>query len=402
MPRIKVNTSSLSGYENEMQEILSRVSSIIGQFESVSRNLDWDIKAESNINSRLSRISNELSSEIRGINGMKRFLGNSIRQYNAVEKRNKKNNLSDEVVGNGSGHYSNSKVDETNRTKNSSRKPGEPSFNPINHDLVHDTSPTEEKEKGVFASTFINKEAKLTGIHGESEAHGYLGGYAASASVEGDIGVLKASTSLESSFSIKDKEFGTEAKASASACAAKGKASASLGLAEVSATGSVLAAEASGAIGATLFKEGKLAPSVYANAKAEASVAKGNVEAKFGNDEFDIHTEAKGKVLTASANAGVSIGRIVEEDSSGNTKTSMGVKAEAGAEAYAVKGTISGGFTLFGIKIDAEVSGKAGGAGVKAGGDITGSSASGELGLGFLLGLGIKVNVDWSGFSIPD
>lgn len=101
MPTIKVNTSRLSSYESDIQGILLQVNSIMGQFDSVSRNLDWDIRAESDINSRLNGISRELSAETRGINGMKNYLGNAVRQYNAVEDTNKKNKLKVEVTDSG-------------------------------------------------------------------------------------------------------------------------------------------------------------------------------------------------------------------------------------------------------------------------------------------------------------
>lgn len=101
MPTIKVNTNQLSSYESDMQGVLSRVNSIMNQFNSVSRNLDWDIKAESNINSRLSGISRELSAESRGISGMKQYLGQARTKYNAVERKNSGKRLKNETTGTG-------------------------------------------------------------------------------------------------------------------------------------------------------------------------------------------------------------------------------------------------------------------------------------------------------------
>lgn len=107
-----------------MQNILSRVNSIMGQFDSVSRNLDWDIRAESNINSRLSGISRELSAEARGISGMKNYLGNAVRQYNTVENTNKKNKLKDEVSGHNSGTHVKNNNNKTNKTGGTSTQFG--------------------------------------------------------------------------------------------------------------------------------------------------------------------------------------------------------------------------------------------------------------------------------------
>lgn len=124
MPTIKVNTSRLSGYESDMQNVLSKVNSIIGQFDSVSRNLDWDVRVESNINSRLAGISRELSAEARGISGLKNYLGTAVRQYNTVESTNKKNTLKDEVSGYNSGTCVNDKSSKANKTGGTSTQFG--------------------------------------------------------------------------------------------------------------------------------------------------------------------------------------------------------------------------------------------------------------------------------------
>ena len=101
MPKIKVNTARLSGYEADMQGILGRVNSIISQYDSISGNLDWDIRAESNINSRLSAISRDLSSEARGISGLKTYLGNARIKYDAVDALNKQKKTLKETMGSG-------------------------------------------------------------------------------------------------------------------------------------------------------------------------------------------------------------------------------------------------------------------------------------------------------------
>lgn len=105
MPTIKVNTTQLGRYESDLQGILSRVNSIMNQFDSVSRNLDWDVKAESNINSRLSAISRDLSAESRGINGMKNYLGTAVTKYNNVESKNSGRKLKNETTGRGTSVY---------------------------------------------------------------------------------------------------------------------------------------------------------------------------------------------------------------------------------------------------------------------------------------------------------
>ena len=189
MPTIKVNTSRLSGYESDLQGVLSRVNSIMGQFDSVSRNLDWDIRAESNINSRLNGISRELSAEARGISGMKNYLGNAVRQYNTVENTNKRNKLKNEVSGHNSGTHVKNKTDKTKETGSaSSHSSGNyggvngtysvtkdtsnvtkgvsgPCFAPLDPNAVYVSGATEEKKKGIFGTV-----AKGSVLAGETSA----------------------------------------------------------------------------------------------------------------------------------------------------------------------------------------------------------------------------------------
>lgn len=138
-------------------------------------------------------------------------------------------------------------------------------------------------------------------------------------------------------------------------------------------------------------------PSVYAKAEAKANAAEGSLEGQFGTDEYNTHVKAEGSVLGAEAEAKFEAGKIVDED--GNER--VGVAASVGAETYVAEGSVSGGFSIFGIKIDATIEGKLGGAGAKGGAEVTNSSAEGEIGFGFGLGAGFKIKVDWSGFKWP-
>lgn len=101
MPTIKVNTRKLASYESDLQRILNRVNSIKNEFSSTSSSLDWDVKASSNINYRLSAINRELSAEARGISGMKNFLDTAQRKYDSVESTNSRKKLKNEVTGHG-------------------------------------------------------------------------------------------------------------------------------------------------------------------------------------------------------------------------------------------------------------------------------------------------------------
>lgn len=77
----------------------------------------------------------------------------------------------------------------------------------------------------------------------------------------------------------------------------------------------------------------------------------------------------------------------------------MGVKGKVGAEAYVVQGKVSGGITIFGVKIDVGIGGKAGGAGISAEGRFTNGSAKGKIGAGLGVGGELEIGIDWSNFS---
>ena len=149
---------------------------------------------------------------------------------------------------------------------------------------------------------------------------------------------------------------------------------------------------------AQLFKDGKLSPEISAKVSGEVSAVKGKIETKTGTDDYNVHGKAEGELLGAKAEAKGGVGKITYKDKEGNTKTGYGVEGSVGAEAYVAQGKISGGFTIAGIKIGVSVSGKAGGAGISAGGRATTGGVSGEIGAGLGLGAGLKLDVDWTDF----
>lgn len=211
------------------------------------------------------------------------------------------------------------------------------------------------------------------------------------------IGHFKASGKIGSEWDDEKGNFKAEAKGEAGFSAIDGKISANVGPLKGTLEGSLVNAGVEGAIGLSLFSDGKFEPSVFAKASGKVNVAEGKVSGQFGTDEFNHHVEAKGSFMEAKGEVKFQAGKI--KDEKGNVK--YGVSAKAGGEAYVAEGSVSGGFTLFGIKFDASVSGKIGGGGASAGGEATSNGVEGEVGLGLGLGLGLKVKVDWSGFKWP-
>ncbi len=198
------------------------------------------------------------------------------------------------------------------------------------------------------------------------------------------------STGLETTFFDKDRKINPKMKAYAkdeftafgiNYSTGTGPISTELGV-------NVGKAAVSGQAIASLFsKNGAFSPALEAKAKAEGTVLEGKYSSTVGDKNNNIHANAEGKVLTAEAEASVKA-------------SSKGLEVKAGAEAYAAKGSAEGGFTIFGIKFDAKISGGAGGASATAAAAVTGSSVSGKIGAGLGLGLDLEIGIDWSGFNL--
>lgn len=233
--------------------------------------------------------------------------------------------------------------------------------------------------------------------NGNVSKHTEIGGVDVGYDVEGNLLHVTAEGKVTSEWDIEKGEVSAKVGGKVGFSAADGEISGNIGYLQGNAKGSLLNAEAEGALGLSLFSGGVFAPALYAEASAKANVASGKASAQFGSDENNVHAKAKGALLGAEAKAKAQVGTIVDED--GNVK--YGAAAEVGAEAYLAQGSIGGGFNLFGIEVDVTVEGKAGGAGVKAGAELTTGAAEGEIGLGFGLGVGLKVEIDWTGFKWP-
>lgn len=137
------------------------------------------------------------------------------------------------------------------------------------------------------------------------------------------------------------------------------------------------------------LKGGKFDPFVGATIGAGAVVASGEVEGKWGNDDFNINGKAKAEVSGAEAKADVGIGKL---ENGGH-----GVKGEFKAEAYLARGEVKGGFEIFGLKIDATVGGKAGALGIGGGFEVVNNRVETKASVSALFGVDLKIGVDASG-----
>ena len=121
---------------------------------------------------------------------------------------------------------------------------------------------------------------------------------------------------------------------------------------------------------------------VSLGAGAEASGATGEVGARFGTDDYNVHVGAEGTAGHAVAEAGASI-----------SDEGVSLKAEVGAAA--LEGEVEGGFTLFGFNVDVSASGAVGAVGAGGEFNVTTNSVSIGGNIAALLGLGLNIKVSW-------
>lgn len=96
MPRIYVEFSRLSQIGNSCETLASRIDTIQSDFQNTVRQLDWDIRFESNINSTAIQLARKLEQYSRALEAYQRFIEDA---HNAYVKLNeyKKLNLADYI-----------------------------------------------------------------------------------------------------------------------------------------------------------------------------------------------------------------------------------------------------------------------------------------------------------------
>lgn len=256
-----------------------------------------------------------------------------------------------------------------------------------------------------------NASAEVSNENGTKTAKANAEAYVAKGSIDGGIGdfllrygasgaILSANASASASATANKDTIEASAQANAKASLASGEAYAGAlgGLIKYKAQGTVCGAQAYAQASASLMHNGVPIPSIGLSANAKASVADGNISGTAGLDKYNVHGKAEGYVVGAEASAKAEVGMMQEKgESPEQSKTVYGAKAEASAGAYLAKGKVTGGFDLFGIKIDASVGGSVGaGAEVKA--KATSDSIELGAGLAALLGVNADIKVDWSNF----
>lgn len=370
MSVLAVKTGVMNQCASSEQDIAKRISSISGEIDNIRQNLSFNIRARANINSQLITLKKVCQANASHVASLQSVLKDAVTAYTQAEKN--ACSLADGVAA---------AAASTGAAASAKSK---------------------QSDESIF-KRILKDDWKIEGavLAGSKTVSGSILGFDSTGTAEGDLVGGSIKTKSQAKWKLEKGEAGIEKSIEAEGHLAKGKLKGNIGLLGGEVSGTVGSVGATGKVGATLFKDGKFSPTLDAKLKAEAAAVKGSAEGKIGTDEHNAHIKGSGTLLGAEAEASGSVGKITYKDeTTGQTKTEIGAKGKVGAEAYLAQGKVSGGFTIFGINIDAGIQGKAGGAGVTAEGKVTTGGVSGKIGAGLGLGAGLEISIDWSNFSL--
>ena len=89
MPRIYVEFSGLDQIGSRCKTVASRVDTIQSNFQRTVRQLDWDIRFESNINSTATQIAKTLEQYSRTLETYQRFIEDALNEYVKLDEYKK-------------------------------------------------------------------------------------------------------------------------------------------------------------------------------------------------------------------------------------------------------------------------------------------------------------------------
>lgn len=236
-------------------------------------------------------------------------------------------------------------------------------------------------EDGILTKFFTN-DLKVSGALSVSEKESEVD--LLGATVKGSTSALFYEGKIKNSASwdLEKGTAGLKSSASIKAGLAQATGEASYGWASAAGKVEVGTASAECYAGINLISDGQFDPEIAVGAKASAELLSGEAELQLGSDDYNIHAKAEGAVGVAEAE----VKAKVSEDG-------VELGAEVGAAVFS--GELSGGVTIFGIKIDITAKGEALAVGAEA--SFTMESDEIELSgkLATVLGLGLKIKVSW-------
>lgn len=400
MSEFKISPKKISSYSQHVTSAAGIMRHYAQEVNSIGGNIRVHNSSDRNIQEALKKLSRKLDEDSRKTKEMGKALHQIAGLYTNTENR-----VADTYEGN---KVSGNLVDSLDGKLLSGGLFGMlGTFGPASGSTAYPMpnagaeGPTpEEIREAALLSGMVSGGGTILGVSAQGEAKGNVFGASWDTTLDSGIKWKTEKDANGNTIRKLDSVSLISAGAEGEAHVAQGSVKGNIGLLRGEAAGSVGKVGAEGEVGITLYKDGKISPQIVAEAEASAVGAEGKAEGGVGTENNNVHVGADGKLGVAKAEAGVGIGKVSHTDASGNTVEGYGVKGEAGAEAYAAEGRVSGGITICGIKFDVGLTGKAGGAGVKVGGAATSGGVSGSLGAGLGVGGGIDFSIDWSNFKL--
>mgnify|MGYP004500743653 CR=1 FL=1 len=318
----------------------------------------------------------------------------------ATELLEKKNNVQamGEKLGEISQKYQNCEKEISNTSGISAKKDREASYGSNNQKINSDKKTPWYEKSGAIKGWSIAGAGSIFGVNTSGSADGEVLGYSFSRKTASGVNWKEDE---ETGKKKLDSISLIDAEASAEGHAAKGSLKGNIGIVSGSATGTAGSLAGQGKITASLYKDGKLSPQLGVEGSASAKGLDGKANITVGNEEYNVHADAKGTLGSAEAKGGFAVGKVNYKKSDETEVSGWGVKGSAKAEAYLAEGSVSGGVNILGIKIDVSLGGKAGGAGIGVEGGFSTGGVGGSVSAGVGVGAEIGINIDWSGFKNP-
>lgn len=242
-----------------------------------------------------------------------------------------------------------------------------------------------KKTEPSWFSQFIQGKVKAEGSvkDGEIRGDGTFLGIAATGAISGGFFNGEASFKPDAKWDITKGNFYAGAEGKVSGSVAKVKAEGDYGILHGEAKGEVFSGAVKGKLNATLVKDGKFNPQLAGELSGEGSVLSGELSGRAGGEYNNVHGKADGSLLGAEGEVKFHAG-----------KDGFGGSVKGGV--YAAKGSVKGGFSILGIKVDVGLDGYAGSFGGQAGFGIDKNKVQAKIGGSVLVGGGLDVSIDFS------
>jgi len=373
---IRLRVNEVKSINVKIRHKSSSLSEIKNGISSIKYNLNDDILYKKNIESRINNAINSINLIESRLKNLEIFINISMGRYSKAEDYIiKASFIINQYIG--SRDASNpctyrTEIDKFVTFGNSMLRTGYTDYKNIFKEPI-----TNSLEGG-----FWNKSFEGSVFNDSIHSEGQMLGFNSMGELKGDLLSYKGEAKINNSFDLKKGDVSIGIQAEVLGCLSKGTAEGNIGCLSGDASVSMGSIAVMGEATCALFQNGEFDPDLELKAKAEAVGLKGELNAKFGDKDTNIHASAVGKVAVAEAEAEV---KFTEE----------GVKAKAEVGAAVFQGEVEAGFDVFGIKIDFTAEGEA--LSVGAGAEFDLEEDSVELGgkLSFIAGLGLKMKISW-------